>query len=292
MPLAADRRGVAEPVVVHLQRRQGKRGAIQVLVPDHRDAAVGGNSALVELLVERARVELEFGARAAEQRDARGHRARHRAAGAEVQEAGAAFYARLRQLHRAERRHRDDRVADAAVDVGVIAAADLHVAGRRGGVARLLRADRVHEALDRRLHRGRRVLPQDGLELLARAHQLAEHEIAARQLQPGAVVVGKAHDVALERQHALAGVAAVERGDAVIEIEIRLAELLGVAAAESVGVRRAALLEQRAQLVRGRGKAFAAGKKEDGGHRRQARSSHRNSVFPPEAPASMHEPAG
>src|SRR5437773_7044588 len=50
--------------VVHLQRRQGKRGAIQVLVPDRRDAAVGGNGALVELLVERARVELEFGARA------------------------------------------------------------------------------------------------------------------------------------------------------------------------------------------------------------------------------------
>src|SRR6267143_1638998 len=117
----------------------------------------------------------------------------------------------------------------------------------------------------------------------SRARQLAEHEVAARQLQPGAVVVGKAHDVALERQHALAGVAAVERRDAVIEIKIRLAELFGAAAAESVGVRRAALLEQRAQLVRGRGKAFAAGKKEHGGQSRQGWSSHRNSVFPPEA---------
>ena len=163
-----------------------------------------------------------------------------------MQEARAAFYPRLRELHRAERRHRDDRVADAAVDVGVIAAADLHVADRRGGVAGLLRADRVHEALDRRLHLGRRVLLQHGVELLARAHQLAEHEVAARELQPGAVVVGKAHDIALEGEHALTGVAAVQRRDAVIEIEIRLAELFGVAAAESVGVRGAALLEQRA----------------------------------------------
>src|SRR6202007_2667280 len=103
-------------------------------------------------------------------------------------------------------------------------------------------------------------------------------------------VVGKANDVALERQDALAGVAAVDRGDAVIEIEFRLAELFGMAAAERVGVRRAALFEQRAQLVRGRCKAFAPGKKENGGQSRQGWSSHRSSVFPPKRPPVCMNP--
>src|SRR5262249_50580412 len=60
---------------------------------------------------------------------------------------------------------------------------------------------------------------------------------------------GEIRDIALEREHALAGVSCVDGGDAEVEIEIRVAELVRVSLADRVGLRGLALVEQCLQLI-------------------------------------------
>ena len=173
VPFSAEPRAVAEAVILERQRRQREHGAEEILLPEVRGAAEGAEVRLVELLIESAGVELALERAAAEDRDAGGDRVRDLAAAAKVQEGASALRAGLRELHRAQRRHGDHRIADAAVDVAVVAAADLDEAGRGGGVARFLRADRVHEAVDRGLHGRGRVFARHRVEFFSRAHQLA-----------------------------------------------------------------------------------------------------------------------
>lgn len=83
----------------------------------------------------------------------------------------------------------------------------------------------------------------------SRALVLAEHEIAARQFQARLLVGGKVDDIAFEGQHALAGAAAVNGGDAEKEIEGRVAELVGVLLGQRIGASRIALVQKRLDVV-------------------------------------------
>jgi len=103
-----------------------------------------------------------------------------------------------------------------------------------------------------RLEEGDRVKQGQVVALLTPTAPAFLDARTARELEARLRVLREVGDVALERQHALAGMAGVDRGHAVVEVERRVAELLRVLAAERVRVGRLPLVEQGLHLVRGR----------------------------------------
>lgn len=79
-----------------------------------------------------------------------------------------------------------------------------------------------------------------------------EQEIAAGQLQARGHVVGEIEQVTFEGEHAVAGVAGVDRRDTEEEIEGGIAELFGMFFRLGVRVGCLALFDQGLQIVRRR----------------------------------------
>src|SRR5581483_5703702 len=211
---------------------------VQVLLAKHGNARGQGDVAEVELAVLALVVELEFAHPVAKKRDPGRDGVAYVAAAAEAPEVVADLCPVLRHDDRPERRKKDARVRDAAVDVGVVAIAELDIPAGRERVARLPQADGIEEARDRGRDVGRRIELLHRLEFLARPGVLAEHEVAACKLQASRHVVRKIEQIALEREHAVARVAGVHGRDAEIEVEQRLAVGVRALLAELVGFGR------------------------------------------------------
>src|SRR5262249_14423932 len=137
----------------------------------------------------------------------------------QVREVVVYAYTVLGDDDRAEVRQEYVGVRDPAVHVGIVADAELEVDPAARGVARFAQPDGVEEAVHRGSDLRFRLQRAQRLELLPRTGVLAEREIAAGELQPRRKVVGEGEHVALEREHALAGMAAVDRRNPEIEIE-------------------------------------------------------------------------
>ena len=98
---------------------------------------------------------------------------------------------------------------------------------------------------------GARPVREHRFERVARAQKLSQRVVAARQVEARAVVVRVPRQEALEREHAFAGVPAVDRGDAEVVVELAIAGRAGLQPARRIGLGRAPFLYQGAQLVRG-----------------------------------------
>ncbi len=117
-------------------------------------------------------------------------------------------------------------------------------------ILRFADAEGVEVAVDAGLYRRRRRFLRDRLELGARARVVAGVEIGAGELEASARVVGIAQHVALEREHADAGAADVDRRDPAPEVRARIGVDVDRRAAR-VGARRVAGFDQRPHVVGG-----------------------------------------
>ena len=139
--------------------------------------------------------------------------------------------------HETEIGQADVGSADTAVDVGVVSDTELDEYAGSRTVGRFTRPYGIEITVNVGHHIGRRIDFKDVGELFLGTQVFTQNKIAACEFQSRLQVIGEIGDIALQRQYAFTGMAAVDRSDTEVKVENRDPELLRVLFAKGIGCR-------------------------------------------------------